>query len=251
MKKLYSIIISSGLFFLFFFAIGNFMPILSLYLKDILKFSNQQTGLIMSLVLVSSLLSPLLSSFVIDRIITKKWLLFICSLFSAGLLFNLSYCKSYFAFMISYVLYIVFSSPVLGIIIALALDKIDNKDNFGKVRLFGTLGWIFASMFFGFFWIDRFGYDRLGDSFIFAGISFLCFAIFALTLRDDKLKDRLVVNKRKSILNLIPRDALKDLSKPNLRSALLLYFIGYLLESINIFGASPFLKQIGVNPTFL
>lgn len=251
MKKNTSYILSSSLFFLFFFAIGVYIPILSLYLKEILNFSGKQSGLIMSVVLVSSLISPLIGSLVIDKVISKKWFLIICGLFSSFFLISLYFARSFYLFMILYVLYIIFFSPIIGILTAIALEKMENRDLFGRVRLWGTIGWMAASYFFGFFWIEIFGFEHLGDSFLIGGILYFAFTICALSIPHEKLKVEKTKEKQNIFKLMIPFDAIKHIFGPKLRIVMFLYFITVLIDALYVFGASPFLKQIGIKESHI
>ena len=68
--------------------VGTYVPILSMYLKVYLGFSGIQTGIILSLASIPSIIIPFLSAWIVDRIITIgiKIFFFILSLLMIMLL---------------------------------------------------------------------------------------------------------------------------------------------------------------------
>lgn len=227
---------------------GSFIPILSMYLKDYLNFSGQQTGLIMSMSVVAAFVSPIVSIFVVDRVIARKHFLSICFLLNSILLFALSFQKEFLSFIIIYTLAMIASAPTMGILQAIIFDNLDDKEGkggFGRVRLWGASGWITASWIFGFFWIGNFGVGRLPDTFRFAGFFSLVVCFYLIFLKDTNR------SKPKSRESLFAKDNWKIVLNKKMLAVILFFLIASLLNYYHFFGAAPFLKQLSIKDAYI
>lgn len=133
---------------------GAWFPVLSVYLGDA-GFSGQIIGLMYCLLPLGTLLSPVTGGQLADRFIPAQWLLVIANLGSAVLL--------YFAYTIDYTAmeqttaiwtltglmlgYSLLYGPTIPLTNALSFRHLDNIErDFGKIRVWGTLGWIAAGL---------------------------------------------------------------------------------------------------------
>lgn len=231
---------------------GSYFPIMSMYLKDFLHFSGKQAGFIMSMNIVAGVTAPLITIFIVDKLISKKMLYSICYGTASVLLLLLSLQKSFWGVLIVFALTMVFTAPAFGIMQALVFDSIKGKgsqDDYGKIRLWGTVGWMAAAWIFGFCWLGYFGIERLPDTFRFASVAALITALFIHVIPVQKTA---VSDKNRKNTSIFSLTQLKEIfSSGKILFALGLYIIAGILNAVYFFGAAPYLKQIGLKASYI
>lgn len=227
---------------------GSYLPILSMYLKDFLQFTGKQTGLIMSMSIVAAFVSPLVSIFIVDRVMKRVHFVALCQFLTAILLFLLSFQKGFISFIIVFTLTMIVSAPIMGLMQAIIFDNLNEKEDkggFGRVRLWGALGWIAASWFFGLFWIGYFGVERLSDTFRFAAVVSLIVTVYLLFLKDN---NRGAVTKKAKTFNM---ENIKNTFNREMLLMIAFFLIACFLNSFYFFGAAPFLKQLNIKESYI
>ncbi len=239
----------SALMFFQIFMFGAFNPILSMYLQDTLRFSSSQTGLIMAMSVVSSILAPLLSVYVVDRRIRAKWLFILCHGILALSAIGLALVRSFQGFLILYLLNALFTGPAMGMLNAISFQSLQDKKgggkNYGLIRVWGTIGWMGAGYLVSGLWalLPKFfpnhdpGFFQSFAFFVSTAGSAVCIAL-ALGLPRGNLD---ASNKRE----FIPRDALKVMKQKSVVILSVVYLASAILDKLFFFGTAPYLLQLG------
>jgi nucleoside transporter len=131
--------------FLQFVVMGCTAPIMSLYMKDHLHFNGLQIGTVFSASAIASFFAPLLSSVIADRIIPSERLLSVIHLIGAAFMFVLIKQTGYIPFLVIFVLYTVIQSPAGALTNAISFHHLHDRNYYGDIRLWGTIGWIAAA----------------------------------------------------------------------------------------------------------
>jgi len=138
----------AGMMFLQFVVMGCTLPIISLYMKDTLHFSGVQTGSILAFSAIASFFSPLLVSLVADRFIAAERLLSILHFVSAALMIICIQQTDFTLFLIVFTLYTIVINPAGALTNAICFHHLHDRNIFGDIRLWGTIGWIAAAWIF-------------------------------------------------------------------------------------------------------
>lgn len=219
--------------------VGTYVPILSMYLKEYLGFSGIQTGIILSLASIPSIIIPFLSAWIVDRIITSRKFLTYCHIGSAILLLLLSIEKSYIAVLVTYFSYTILLVPTFALVNALIFHNMEDSNNFGSIRVWGTIGWVMSGWLTGFLMNLDSGNQNM--PFILQLSTLFSVVVIILTLKLPKLKlDR---SKKGSIL---PREAFNVIKKPKVLFIYILIFISATTDKFITFGMPLFLNDIGI-----
>jgi len=144
----------SGMMFLQYAVWGFWLPILARYLQAPIEegglaFTPGQVGWILGLAASSgAIVAPFLAGQIADRYFaTEKFLAAL--LFIGGIiLWIVSYQTSFAAWLILSVLYSIVYQPTIALTNSLAFANLDDADEFPRVRVWGTIGWIAASWIF-------------------------------------------------------------------------------------------------------
>ena len=164
-------------FFLHFFALGSFLPYLTIHFRDI-NLTNAQIGILVSVMPLFITLSPTLWTQAADRTGRKKQLMIVACLCSALGFLALGTMRFF-----PYVLLLLcfssfFRSPIGSLLEGATFEQIKaSGGDYGHIRMFGSFGFIIAVLGIGQL------YQRLGSSVIFftvciAGLSAAVIAFF-------------------------------------------------------------------------
>lgn len=237
--------IISSLFFLEFFVLGTYQPLMSLYCRDYLAFSGLETGLILSTATVAAFISPAMTMILADRIISAEKLLGILQLLSGVFLVLISGVRHLMPLFLVYLLMNIFITPTNALLNSITFKNLGSKqgNRFGSIRVWGTLGWIGAAVFFTFFWMNPkvpIPFERdLGTVFpVAAAVSFCCGIIVFSGLRNYGT-DKKVNAEYTHTGSSIPKDKV-------LWGFFLLCFLISVQDKYYFLGISPFLKDVGV-----
>jgi MFS family permease len=167
--------------FLSYAILGAWIPVFSLYLKERLAFSPEAVAWACATNALGALLAPLLWGQVADRWLASERCISLCTVADTGLLLLLAEAREPWVVFLLCLAFWFFMIPVLSLSVALVFRHLANPEkDFGKVRLWGTVGWASASLLLG-LWLSTTGAD-LADS-VRLGASFaLATAVYALTL---------------------------------------------------------------------
>jgi nucleoside transporter len=145
----------SVMMFLEYVIWGAWLPLLGLYLTDYLKFDGLQRAWIFNAFAIASLTGMFFGGQLADRYFAQEKFLAISHLLGGLAMFALVYQRSFWGFFGLMLLHCFFYVPTLSITNAISFASLnDPQKEFGYVRLWGTIGWIAASLPFVFIPID-------------------------------------------------------------------------------------------------
>lgn len=163
---------------------GAWEPPLSGYLEKNLQFTGRSLGLIYSALPLANLLSPFTGGQVADRWLPTQVALGIFHLLGGVVLIAMAFQKALVPMLILMLIYALLYAPTLALTNALAFRNLrDPQRDFGPIRVWGTLGWIFSGWLLAYV-RSNFASERAGfiDLFIIAGIMSLLMGLFSFFL---------------------------------------------------------------------
>ncbi|MFN0058732.1 MAG: MFS transporter [Planctomycetota bacterium] len=122
---------------------GAWLPLLWSFLHDYRKFDASQIGNMFAVGAVGALLAPFVAGQIADRHFATQKFLGISHLIGGVLVWQLASIESYSGFLIFSLVYSIIYSPTLPLTNSLAFHHMADRDrDFGRVRVWGTVGWI-------------------------------------------------------------------------------------------------------------
>ncbi len=128
---------------------GAWLPLLWPYLSNHLKFSGADIGNAFALGALGSVFAPWIAGQVADRYFNTERFLGLAHIAGGVLVWMLASVQTVEQFLWFSFLYSVVYSPTLPLTNSLALSHCDRDRDFGKVRLWGTVGWIVVGIAIG------------------------------------------------------------------------------------------------------
>ena len=145
----------SVMFFLEYVIWGAWLPLLGLYMGDYLHFSGWEKAWVFNAFAIASLTGIFFGGQLADRYFSQEKFLAFSHLVGGLAMLGLIYPKNFWPFFGLMLLHCFFYVPTLSVTNAIAFANLkDAKEDFGFVRLWGTIGWIAASWPFIFIPID-------------------------------------------------------------------------------------------------
>ncbi len=222
---------------------GSWLPLLALYLSGVLGFTGAQIGWIFATQAIASLAALFLGGQFADRVFSSEKLLATLHLIGGAAMFALAYQTTFWAFFVVMLIYQLAYMPTMSLTNAVVFHHIaDAQRDFGKLRLWGTIGWIAASWPFVFILAGKSGpelHAALSSIFTVAGVASIALAAFSLTLPPTPPAASVSAVSA-------PTQAIKLLRDP----AMLVLFVATLLDALvhqcYFQWTSPFLQQAGL-----
>ncbi len=122
---------------------GAWLPLLWPFLSGHRGFTAGQIGNMFAVGAVGAIVAPFVAGQIADRWFSTEKFLGVSHILGGILVWNLASIESYGAFLVFSLVYSLIYSPTLSLTNSLSFHNLKNRDrDFGKVRLFGTLGWI-------------------------------------------------------------------------------------------------------------
>ncbi len=136
---------------------GAWLPLLYQLLSGPRGFTDGQVGDMFAVGAVGAIVAPFIAGQIADRWFATEKFLGISHLIGTALVWQLSWLDSYWQFLAFSLLYSLVYSPTLPLTNALAFHHLPDRDrDFGKVRLWGTIGWIAAGIAVGQWLLTRY-----------------------------------------------------------------------------------------------
>lgn len=233
----------SVMMFLEYVIWGTWLPLLALYLARFLGFSGTDIGWIFATQAIASVTAVFISGQIADRYLSTERFLALSHLVGGLALFALAFQKTFWPFFLTFLVYMLVYVPTLSLTNAICFHHLkDAQKEFGRVRLWGTIGWIAASWPFVFILRGKEGpglESALASIFVVAGGASLALAAFSLLLPPTP-PTRNVAEKN------APLEAIKLLAIPSVLVLFLVTFMDALVHQCYFQWTSPFLAAIGV-----
>ncbi|QEN04663.1 MFS transporter [Thiospirochaeta perfilievii] len=219
-------------------AVGSYVPILSMYLKEYLNFSGMQVGVILSMASIPSIVVPFFSAWIVDRVITSRRFLALCHIGAAALITVMSFGTNYITILIAYFTYTILLVPTYALVNALIFHNMEDRNSFGTIRVWGTIGWVTSSWLVSFI-IKIFNIDGY-KPFILQLSAVFSLIVVVLTLKLPKLK----LDRDKKV-SLLPKEAIDVIKKPEVILIYILVFISSTADKFLGYGMPMFLSYNG------
>jgi nucleoside transporter len=124
---------------------GAWAPVLSAYLMNNLGFSGSQAGFIYSLLPIATIISPFIGGQLADRWFPTQKVIAFMQLAGGVLLLFGAAVATYTGMIWVMLVYCLIYAPTLALTNSIAFINLrDSEKDFGKIRVWGTIGWIAA-----------------------------------------------------------------------------------------------------------
>ena len=124
---------------------GAWAPVLSNYLLNDLGFTGFQAGWIFAMLPIATIISPFIGGQLADRYFATEKVIALLQLTGGILLLIMSQVTSYGPMMALMFVYCLFYAPTLALTNSIAMINLkDSEEEFGRIRVWGTIGWIAA-----------------------------------------------------------------------------------------------------------
>ncbi|MEM7199154.1 MAG: MFS transporter [Planctomycetota bacterium] len=129
---------------------GAWLPIIYSFLTGHRGFSDAECGTIIGAGAIGAVVGPFVAGQIADRWFPTQRFLALSHVIGAGLVWQLAAVETYQGFLVFSIVYGLVYSPTLALTNSLTLHHIPDRDrDFGKIRLWGTVGWIVAGVAVG------------------------------------------------------------------------------------------------------
>lgn len=211
----------SVMMFLEFAIQGAWMPLLFGYLLNFREIPQETVGNILAIGAIGAVLSPLFAGQIADRYLNAEKLMAICHFIGAAIVLRIAYTGNVRELYVHSFLYGLLYTPTLGLVNAISFRHLkDAGRDFGKVRVWGTAGWIFSGIAIGQWLLFTAGYDRqrqferMGDAMRLSAILGVVLGLYSFTLPQTPPAP----GKEK----FAPLEAMKEIMRQPLMTLLLL-----------------------------
>jgi nucleoside transporter len=140
---------------------GAWLPVTARYLsapvaEGGLGFTGSQIGMILGLAgSIGAVLAPFIAGQIADRYFSTERILAFLVTAGGVVKWITSYQTEYSAWLVLSIIYSVLYMPTLALSNSITFAHIDNQENdFPKIRIWGTIGWIVASWIFPMIWLQ-------------------------------------------------------------------------------------------------
>ncbi len=129
---------------------GAWLPLLWPYLSEYVGMSGKEIGTLFSVGAVGAIVAPFIAGQIADRYFNTEKFLGLSHIVGAVLVYQLASITGYWAFLAFSLLYSLIYSPTLSLTNSLAFHHLPDRDrDFGRVRVWGTVGWILVGIGIG------------------------------------------------------------------------------------------------------
>ena len=207
-----------AMMFLEFFIWGGWFVTMGSFLAANLGSSGAQTALAYSTQSWGAIIAPFIVGLIADRYFRAERLLGVLHLAGGVLMYVLSTARSFVDFYPYLLVYMILYMPTLALVNAIAFRQMDDPArHFGRIRLWGTVGWIVAGLVisFVFSWDapEELRRGMLHNTFLMCSAASIVLGVFSFTLPATPPTAR--SGRRLSVGEILGLDALKLLRNRN------------------------------------
>jgi nucleoside transporter len=221
---------------------GSWLPMLALYLSKFLGFTGTDMAWIFGTLAIASVTAVFVGGQVADRHMATEKFLALSHVVGGLAMLALAFQKTFWPFFAWMLVHNVMYVPTLSLTNSICFHHLkDAQQQFGRVRLLGTMGWIAASWPLYFILRGKEGAAlQAGLTWIFwmAGLASLALAAWSLTLPHTP--------PARSAERNAPLEAIKLLALPSVLVLFVVTFMDSIVHACYFFWTSPFLSAIGV-----
>lgn len=238
----------AAMMFLEYVIWGSWLPLLALYLSDVLQFSGGQIGWIFATQAIACLVALFAGGQAADRWISTEKLLALCHAVGGTAMFALAWQQSFWPFFALMLVHQLAYIPTMSLTNAIAFHHVaDARRDFGRIRLWGTIGWIAASWPFVFILSGKAGAElhaALGSIFLVAGVASYALAGFSLLLPPTP-------PSRNASAGNAPLAAIRLLAVPSFLALFVVTFLDAVVHQCYFQWTSPFLERAGLSANWI
>jgi nucleoside transporter len=179
----------SIMMFLEFAIQGAWLPLLFGYLHNRWGIAQETVGNILAVGAVGAMLSPMVAGQIADRYMNAERVMAICHFIAAAIVLRLAYTGNVTELYALSFLYGLFLTPTMALVNAISFRHLrDGERDFGKVRVWGTAGWIFSGIAIGQWLLLKAGYDKtlqfekMADAMKLSAVLGVALGIYSFTL---------------------------------------------------------------------
>jgi nucleoside transporter len=229
----------STMMFLEYFIWGAWYVTLGTWLAESLHFSGQQIGIAAGTTAIGAIISPFFVGLIADKLFTTQKVLAVLHFIGALLLFAASLQLRFAPVYILILLYCLCYMPTLALTNSLAFRQMrDPKEEFGFVRVLGTLGWIVAGLLIGTLHLEASNMPMK-----LAATASLLMAIYCLTLPDTPPLSRAT---SLTVASIFPKEAVALLKERSMAVFAIASFLICIPLQFYYAFTNLFLNQTGV-----
>jgi nucleoside transporter len=236
--------------FLQFFIWGGWFVTLGTFLASSLNATGSQIGTAFSTQSWGAIIAPFIVGLIADRYFNAERILGILHLTGAALMYLMYQAQDFSSFYPFVLAYMILYMPTLALVNSVAFRQMqDPSQQFSKVRVWGTIGWIVAGLMISylFSWDSQqaIADGMLRNTFLMSALASLALGIFSFTL--PKTPPVITGGGSLKLSDILGLDALKLLKDRNFA----IFFFSSILICIPLAfyyqNANPFLTDIGVD----
>ena len=243
----------SLMMFLEFFIWGAWFVTLGTYLSTVLSSNGDQISAAYSTQSLGAIIAPFIIGLIADRFFSAQRILGFLHLSGAVLMYLAAQSTDFTAFFPFILIYMILYMPTIALVNAISFRQMkDPSKEFANIRLWGTIGWIFAGLLIGyvFKWESK---AMLQTTFYMASGVSAFMGCFSFLLPDTPPKYE--AGKKPSLREILGLDALLLFKDKNflvffLSSVLICIPLAFYYQNANLFLNNAGMENAAGNMTF-
>ncbi len=128
---------------------GAWLPLLWPYLSTVHGFKPEEISMVFAMGAMGAIIAPFIAGQVADRWFNTERYLALAHILGGLLIFQLAELNTFNEFLVFSFVYSLLYSPTMPLSNALAFTHMPDRERFGRVRLWGTVGWIAVGIAMG------------------------------------------------------------------------------------------------------